>query len=85
VRGEVLPVGGVTGKTEAAIEAGMKSIVVPRSNAEDIHLSNGLKGKIRIMPVDNFVDVLSIVLADSEKKRALIRKMAGIMHFKKKR
>ena len=85
VRGEVLPVGGVTGKTEAAIEAGMKTIVVPHSNEEDIHLSKGLRGKIRIMPVDNFVEVLSIVLVDSPKKRALIKKMAGILHFKKKR
>jgi len=84
VRGEVLPVGGVTGKTEAAIEAGMKEIVVPRSNAEDIHLSNGMKGKIKILPVDNFVDVLTIVLVDSGKKRALIRKVAGMLHVKGK-
>ena len=83
VRGEVLPVGGVTGKTEAAIEAGLKSVVVPRSNAEDIHLSKGLRGKIKIVPVDNFVEVLQYVLVDSQKKRALIRKMAGILHFGK--
>ena len=85
VRGEVLPVGGVTGKTEAAIEAGLKAVVVPRSNAEDIHLSNGLRGKIKIVPVDNFVEVLQYALVDSPKKRALIRKMAGILHFRKKR
>jgi Lon-like ATP-dependent protease len=85
VRGEVLPVGGVTGKTEAAIEAGLKSVVVPRSNAEDIHLSNGLRGKIKIVPVGNFVEVLQYVLVDSPKKRALIKKMAGILHFKKRK
>jgi Lon-like ATP-dependent protease len=84
VRGEVLPVGGVTGKTEAAIEAGLTSVVVPRSNADDIHLSKGLRGKIKIVPVDNFVDVLQYVLVDSAKKRALIKKVAGIMHFEKK-
>jgi Lon-like ATP-dependent protease len=83
VRGEVLPVGGVTGKTEAAIEAGLKQIVVPKSNAEDIHLSNGLRGKIRIIPVENFVDVLRIVLVDTKRKGALIKKMAGNMKLKR--
>ncbi|MFA6328426.1 MAG: ATP-dependent protease LonB [Candidatus Micrarchaeia archaeon] len=85
VRGEVLPVGGVTGKTEAAIEAGMKAVVVPRSNADDIYLSNGLRGKIRIVPVDNFVEVLQYALVDSPKKRALIKKVAGMLHFKKRK
>jgi len=85
VRGEVLPVGGVTGKTEAAIEAGLKAVVVPRSNAEDIHLSNGLLGKIKIVPVDNFVDVLQYVLVDSQKKRALIKKVAGMLNVSKKK
>jgi Lon-like ATP-dependent protease len=79
VRGEVLPVGGVTGKTEAAIEAGLREVMVPMSNAEDIHLSNGMKGKIRIVPVENFVDVLQHALASSPKKRALIRKVAGVL------
>ena len=82
VRGEVLPVGGVTGKTEAAIEAGMKHVIVPKSNAEDIYLSNGMKGKITIIPVANFVDVLKSALVDSEKKRKLIRKMSGMLKLK---
>jgi Lon-like ATP-dependent protease len=84
VRGEVLPVGGVTGKTEAAIEAGMKSVIVPKSNAEDVYLSAALKGKIKIIPVSNFVDVLNAALADSEKKRALVKKMKGMLDRKGK-
>ena len=84
VRGEVLPVGGVTGKTEAAIEAGLKQIIVPKSNAEDIHLSGPLKGKIKIIPVSNFVEVLQHALAESEKKRKLIRKMGTMLHVGKK-
>ena len=85
VRGEVLPVGGVTGKTEAAIEAGIKNIIVPESNAEDIHLSGPLKGRIRVIPVENFVEVLQYALADSPKKKALIRKMAGMLKIKRKK
>jgi Lon-like ATP-dependent protease len=79
VRGEVLPVGGVTGKTEAAIEAGMKMIVVPASNEEDIYLSGPMRGRIKIVPVHNFVDVLEHVLADSEKKKKLIKKISGTL------
>jgi Lon-like ATP-dependent protease len=85
VRGEVLPVGGVTGKTEAAIEAGLKEVIVPKSNAEDIHLSNGMRGKIKIVPVENFVDVLQHALAKSPKKRALIRKVAGVLRVRGKK
>lgn len=84
VRGEVLPVGGVTGKTEAAIEAGMKCVIVPKSNAGDIYLSKELRGKIRIIPVENFVDVLKNALVDSKRKAALIRKMSGMLHVGKK-
>ena len=58
VRGEVLPVGGVTQKVEAAIEAGLKRVIVPASNAEDIILSSNLKNKIEIIPVKNLRDVL---------------------------
>jgi len=85
VRGEVLPVGGVTGKTEAAIEAGMKEIIVPKSNVDDIHLSKGLKGRITIVPVESFADVLSRALVNSPKKSALIRKVAGMLNRGKRR
>ena len=85
VRGEVLPVGGVTGKTEAAIEAGVKNVIVPASNAEDIHLSGAMKKMIRIVPVKNFVDVLQNALVDGEKKRRLIRKMSGMLKIKRKK
>src|SRR5208283_5898104 len=39
VRGEVLPVGGVTTKVEAAINAGIKKIIIPASNINDVALS----------------------------------------------
>ncbi|MCX8175333.1 MAG: ATP-dependent protease LonB [Candidatus Micrarchaeota archaeon] len=83
VRGEVLPVGGVTGKTEAAIEAGLKEIIVPESNVEDIHLSARLRGKIKITPVSNFVEVLRHALEEGKKKRKLIRKMSALLKIGK--
>jgi Lon-like ATP-dependent protease len=83
VRGEVLPVGGVTAKTEAAIEAGIRNVILPRSNLEDIYLTNGLKGKVKVIPVSNFVDVLREALVESEKKRKLIAKMKALLHVGK--
>ncbi len=72
VRGEVLPIGGVTQKAEAAIEAGMKGIIVPRANVEDLVLDDAQKKKIRIIPVSNILDVLRECLAESPKKKALL-------------
>ncbi|MEM4348664.1 MAG: ATP-dependent protease LonB [Candidatus Anstonellaceae archaeon] len=82
VRGEVLPVGGVTGKTEAAIEAGMKEIIVPANNMEDIYLSQKLKGKIKIIPAKNFLDVLKVALVDCPQKKKLIVKMKKMISAK---
>jgi len=58
VRGEVLPVGGVTPKVEAAIEAGIKTVIIPKSNEKDIMLEKRYEGKIRIVTAETLVDVL---------------------------
>jgi len=57
VRGEVLPIGGVSAKIEAAISAGIKNVIVPRSNMEDIVVEKDQIGKINIIPVDTIIDV----------------------------
>jgi len=58
VRGDVLPIGGVTAKVEAAIEAGIENVIVPDSNMKDIVIdAAGLK-KIKIIPVKNIIDVV---------------------------
>ncbi len=62
VRGEVLPVGGVTAKVEAAIEAGLKQVLVPHANIEDIVLGKDTQGKIKIIPVKTIKDVLKHAL-----------------------
>ena len=62
VRGEVLPVGGVSSKVEAAIEAGIKKVLVPKSNVKDIIIDKDLLGKIEIIPVETLSDVLKEAL-----------------------
>ncbi|MBN2251272.1 MAG: ATP-dependent protease LonB [Candidatus Altiarchaeota archaeon] len=58
VRGEVLPVGGVTQKIEAAIEAGLKKVIIPKSNERDVLLEKRYEGKIEIVTAENLLDVL---------------------------
>jgi len=62
VRGEVLPVGGVTSKVEAAIEAGMKTVIVPHANFKDIIVSKQNLNKIKIIPVNTIEEVLKETL-----------------------
>lgn len=62
VRGEVLPVGGVSSKVEAAIEAGIKNVIVPKANLKDIIIDPEKVSKIRIIPVETISDVLKEVL-----------------------
>ncbi|MDP3734170.1 MAG: ATP-dependent protease LonB, partial [Nanoarchaeota archaeon] len=58
VRGEVLPVGGVSSKVEAAIDAGIKIIIVPKSNLQDIVIDKEKLHKVKIIPVVNIEEVL---------------------------
>ncbi len=58
VQGEVLPVGGVSAKVEAAAETGISRVIVPKSNLKDIILSKAAASKIEIIPVDTIVEVL---------------------------
>jgi len=58
VRGEVLPVGGVTQKIEAAIEAGLKKVIIPKSNEKDVLLEKRYRGKIEVVTAEKITDVL---------------------------
>jgi Lon-like ATP-dependent protease len=72
VRGDVLPVGGITYKVEAAMDAGINTVIVPKANAQDIVLGADALSRVVIVPVGTFYDVLSVVLADSRKKTAIL-------------
>ncbi len=62
VRGEVLPVGGVSSKVEAAIDAGIKNVIVPKSNLKDIIIKKEDLNKIKIIPVERIDEVLKEAL-----------------------
>ncbi len=75
VRGEVLPIGGATPKIEAAIEAGIKKVIIPKANEKDVFLSPDKAEKIEIYPVERIDEVLEIALEDSPAKEELLRKI----------
>ncbi|GGM73882.1 ATP-dependent protease LonB [Thermogymnomonas acidicola] len=77
VRGQVLPVGGVTAKVEAAIDAGLKKVIVPASNFGDIVLDHAHKDRIEIVPVTTIREVLENALVDCPAKTELLSKMGG--------
>jgi len=79
VRGEVLPVGGVSSKIGAAIKAGFKEVIVPKSNMGDIVLAKEDLDKIKILPVTNLIEVLAIALSESKEKRALLNDLRKII------
>lgn len=76
VRGEVLPVGGVTQKIEAAMEAGVKKVLVPKSNFDDIAISLEAKKKIQVIPATNIYEVLEHSLKPGAAKQRLLSKIS---------
>ncbi|HIH24923.1 TPA: ATP-dependent protease LonB [Candidatus Woesearchaeota archaeon] len=72
VRGDVLPVGGVSAKVEAAIEAGIEHVIVPESNLQDIVIDEAKLKRIKIIPVKTIIDVVDEMIdwKGKEKTRA---------------
>jgi len=75
VRGEVLPVGGVTAKVNAAEKAKIKKIVIPFSNKDDLVLSKEVQDKIKIIPVKTIKDIIKVAFKDSKKKEELLKRL----------
>ena len=67
LRGLVLPIGGLKEKTLAALNAGIKTVLIPRQNEKDIpELAEQVKSGLTIIPVDTVDDVLEHALLHRE-------------------
>ena len=62
VRGEVLPVGGVTYKIEAAAKAGIVKVLIPHANLADVLIEDQYRRTMEIIPVETIEDVLTHAL-----------------------
>ncbi|MEM4069836.1 MAG: ATP-dependent protease LonB, partial [Thermoplasmata archaeon] len=80
IRGQVLPVGGISAKVEAAIEAGFKKVIIPESNVQDVILDEHHMGKIEIVPVNTIIEVLEIALKESIQKNRLINDLKAVIN-----
>ena len=75
VRGEVLAVGGVTQKIEAAISAGIKKVIIPKANEKDVLLDKKDAKLIKILPTENITQVLKEALVWDNKTKKLLKKL----------
>ena len=74
VRGDVLAIGGVTAKVEAAIEAGIPKVIIPKANERDVILSSVDRKKIKLIPVSTIQEVLKEALV-WKGKEAIFKKI----------
>ncbi|MDD2666732.1 MAG: ATP-dependent protease LonB [Methanocellales archaeon] len=77
VRGEVLPVGGVTYKIEAAAKAGIKTVLIPKSNEKDVLIEEKYAKDIKIIPVSTIEEVLEHSLI-GKRRAGLLKRLKKI-------
>ncbi|QQR92597.1 MAG: ATP-dependent protease LonB [Candidatus Iainarchaeum archaeon] len=81
VRGEVLPVGGITDKVQAAVKAGLKEVIIPKSNMADLVLSRKELNNVKVIPVSTLAEVLNIALVKGGKTDSLLRSLNKLIEF----
>jgi Lon-like ATP-dependent protease len=79
VRGEVLPIGGVTAKIEAAARSGIKTIVIPRANMQDVLLDTKYEKMVEVVPVDTLDEVMEFALIKHAEKEGLVERLGAVI------
>ncbi len=78
VRGDVLPVGGVTHKIEAAAKAGCERVIIPKANEQDVMIEDEYEEMIEIIPCSNISEVLDVALMGEPEKDSLLDRLKSI-------
>ncbi|MBP9093291.1 endopeptidase La, partial [bacterium] len=69
LRGRVLPIGGLKEKVLAALRAGIKTVILPRSNEKDLaDIPDYVKDKVELVPVAHLDEVFALIFKDKTKK-----------------
>jgi Lon-like ATP-dependent protease len=80
VRGQVLPVGGVTAKVEAAADSGIKRVLIPEDNVEDLVMESRYRGIVEVIPVRTLRDVLKYALVgQGAQKESLLERLSAMV------
>jgi Lon-like ATP-dependent protease len=78
VRGDVLPIGGVTHKIEAAAKSGLDRVIIPAANEQDVMIEEEYEEQIEIIPVSHISEVLEVALAGETEKDSLVDRLKSI-------
>ncbi|SDX56497.1 ATP-dependent protease LonB [Halobellus clavatus] len=78
VRGDVLPVGGVTHKIEAAAKSGCDRVIIPAANTQDVMIEEEYEEMVEIIPVSHISEVLDIALEGEPEKDSLVARLKSI-------
>ncbi|MFC7072048.1 ATP-dependent protease LonB [Halovenus rubra] len=78
VRGDVLPVGGVTHKIEAAAKSGCDTVIIPKANEQDVMIEDEYEDMVEVIPVAHISEVLEIALEGEARKETLIDRLRTI-------
>jgi Lon-like ATP-dependent protease len=78
VRGDVLPIGGVTHKIEAAAKSGISKIIIPKANEQDVMIEPEYREQVEIIPVSHISEVLDVALAGEPEKDSLVDRLKSI-------
>ena len=79
VRGQVLPVGGVTAKIEAAAESGVTKVLIPAMNMQDVLLDSKYKDMVEVIPVGTLKEVLDNILVAGPRKDGLLENLTKFL------
>ncbi|WP_313691186.1 ATP-dependent protease LonB [Halorarum halobium] len=78
VRGDVLPVGGVTHKIEAAAKSGCDTVIIPKANEQDVMIEEEYEEMVEIIPVSHISEVLEVALEGEPEKDSLVDRLKNI-------
>ena len=57
-------------KIEAAARSGVKTVIIPRSNMQDVLLDEQFEGRVEVIAVDTLDEVMQHALITHDQKRA---------------
>ncbi len=73
LRGQVLPIGGIKMKTLAAHRAGLRTIILPERNMDDLdELPDDVRNDLTFVPVKTIDEVLATAIRTPESSDAVI-------------
>ena len=81
VRGDVLPVGGITHKIESAAKSGCDTVIIPKANEQDVMIEDEYEEQVDVIPVRHISEVLEVALEGDTDKQSLIDRLRSITGY----